>query len=104
MPENSVEIPVDDLVVEPTSRLQIAKQTAWQYVGAAFTEQKNGKTAVSLTRSLAMVAFGILLWKWGTAPAGIDSVPDSLLWTFWGLIGGKTCESLAAIVKKRKGG
>lgn len=91
------EVKTSDLV-EPT-KIQTLKQSGWQYVGAAFTETKNGKQAVSLTRLLAMITFGMLMWKWGFG----TEVPDSLMWAFGGLIGGKTFESLAAIIRHRKG-
>jgi len=73
------------------------KHAFWKYLGAAFMESKDGKQAISLTRSLSLICFGYLsyLWITGGVPA------NTLVWTFWGLIGGKTAETM--VQKYRKG-
>lgn len=100
------------------------KQKIWKYFGAMFMEKKDGEYAVSLTRILALVCFTMLCWKWSGLTGDIDTsvkaaldaagidvplalkiaseVPETLLWTFWGLLGGKTVESMAAIWKGKK--
>lgn len=66
------------------------KKTVWKYFGAAFMEQKDGQQAVSLTRGLAIICFGLCVWKWS-----VDLDPtQTLLYSFWGLIGGKTAETM----------
>jgi len=86
--------------VKPEGRaLALTKKSIWKYFGAAFMEKKDGEYAVSLTRLLALICFGLLMYQWGV---GV-SVQETLLWTFWGLIGGKTAESMIAIWKGKKG-
>lgn len=66
------------------------KHTAWKYLGSMFMEEKNGTQAVSLHRVLALVAFVacMILWFWGESQSvTADKVPDSLLYTLWGLLG-----------------
>ncbi len=79
--------------------VQLTKRSLWRYFGAMFMEKKDGVQAVSLTRILALVCFGYLshLWLAGTP------IPDTLLYTFWGLLGGKTAESVFSIWKGKKG-
>ena len=101
------------------------KKNAWKYFGAMFMEKKDGEQAVSLTRLLALVCFAMLLWKWGGLTGQVDAevmkvlaeasldvptalksaseIPETLLWTFWGLLGGKTAESMIALWKGAKG-
>lgn len=101
------------------------KKNIWKYFGAMFMEKKDGEQAVSLTRMLALVCFAMLLWKWGgltgqvdpavakalvdasldvpTALKSASEIPDTLLYTFWGLLGGKTAESVIALWKGAKG-
>jgi len=101
------------------------KHKIWKYFTAAFTETKDGEQAISLTRSLALICFAMLMWKWSGVTGDIDpvvvevltkaeidvpmalkaagAVPDMLLYTFWGLLGGKTAESVIALWKGRKG-
>ena len=71
--------------------------TFWQYLGAAFTESKNGKQAISLTRSLSVVCFSYLSYKW-LANTPVD---DTLVWTFWVLIGGKTAETMVTKLNRK---
>lgn len=101
------------------------KKNIWKYFGAMFMEKKDGEQAVSLTRMLALMCFAMLLWKWGGLTGDIDAsvktaleaakidvplalksaseIPDTLLYTFWGLLGGKTAESMVALWKGKKG-
>jgi len=81
---------------------QAAKHSTWKYFGATFMEQKDGVQAVSLTRMLALICFGMMVWKWGGLGDPVE-VPESLLWTFWGLIGGKTAESMISLWRGTKG-
>lgn len=62
------------------------KHNAWKYLGSMFMEEKNGTQAVSLHRVLALVAFiaCMILWFWADENR---NVPDSLLYTLWGLLG-----------------
>jgi hypothetical protein len=100
------------------------KNKVWKYFGAMFMEKKDGENAVSLTRLLALICFGMLIWKWSGINGGVDElvkdaliaaevdvptalkvaseIPDTLLYTFWGLLGGKTLESITAIWKGKK--
>lgn len=71
--------------------------TFWQYLGAAFTENKSGKQAISLTRTLSVVCFSYLSYKW-LANTAVD---DTLVWTFWVLIGGKTAETMVSKIPKK---
>lgn len=75
------------------------KHQAWKYLGAMFMESKNGIQAVSFTRVLGLICFGYLSYQW----LGAVEVPETLLYTFWGLIGGKTMESMVALWKGKKG-
>lgn len=75
------------------------KRKVWQYFGAMFMEKKDGVQAVSLTRLLSLVCFGVLMYQWLSA----TDVPNTLMYTFWGLIGGKTAESMIALWKGAKG-
>ena len=72
----------------------------WKYLGAMFMEKKNGTNAVSFTRVLALVTFAMVSVKWWL---GDGSVPETMLYTFWGLVGGKTAESMMAIFRGKKG-
>lgn len=76
----------------PVTTKEKVKKTFWKFLGAAFMEKKDGEQAVSLTRSLSLVCFGYLSYQW---LAGV-SVQPTLLYTFWGLIGGKTAETMLA--------
>lgn len=104
---------------------KVTKKSIWKYFGAMFMEKKDGEQAVSLTRLLSLLCFGMLAWKWGgftgqVSPdvlaaleaAKVDvpfalkqatEVPETLMWTFWGLLGGKTMESMVALWKDNKG-
>ena len=101
------------------------KHITWKYFGAMFMEKKDGVNAVSLTRLLALTLFIMLLWKWSGVTGQVDPVvakaltdasidiplalkassyiPETLLYTFWGLLGGKTAESVIALWKGKKG-
>ena len=78
------------------------KESVWKYFGAAFMETKNGKQAISLTRSLSLLCFGYMSYLWLTATEDSE-VPDKLLYTFFVLLGGKTLEAMLAIWKGKKG-
>ena len=84
-----------------TTLVSATKKSIWKYFGAMFMENKDGEQAISLTRTLSLVCFGMLLWKW----SGFSSHPevqDTLIYTFWGLIGGKTFESMVTLFKGTK--
>ena len=100
------------------------KKSIWKYFGAMFMEKKDGDYAVSFTRLLALICFGMLLWKWSGLTGSVNpeimevltdaeidipmalkvagEVPETLMVTFWGLLGGKTAESIFAIWKGKK--
>jgi len=104
---------------------KVTRKSIWKYFGAMFMEKKDGEQAISLTRILALFCFSMLVWKWGGVTGQVDDsvktvleaanidvpmalkqaseVPDKLLWTFWGLLGGKTLESMVSIFKGTKG-
>jgi hypothetical protein len=64
----------------------------WKYFGAMFMEEKNGQQAVGYTRMLSLVLFVIACVRWNT---GDNVVPDSLLYTLWGLLGLKAINTVA---------
>jgi len=76
------------------------KGTIWKYFGAMMMEDKGGKQAVSYTRTLGLILFGscMLIWNGVGGTAGV--VPQSMLWTLWGLIGIKGGKDIAAALKK----
>lgn len=101
------------------------KKKIWKYFGSMFMEKKDGEQAISLTRLLALVCFIMLIWKWSGVTGDVDAsvkvaleaakidvpialksasqIPDTLLYTFWALLSGKTAESVIAIWKGKKG-
>lgn len=100
------------------------KMNVWKYFGAMFMEKKEGVQAVSLTRLLALVCFGMLVYKWSGFSGDVDpqvmaalvaaeidvplvlkatsAIPESLLYTFWGLLGGKMLSGVAAVMRGKK--
>ena len=58
---------------------------AWRFVGAMFSEDKNGIQAISLHRILAFILFVACLCLWLASEKGV--VHDSMLHTLWGLLG-----------------
>ena len=74
------------------------KGTVWKYFGAMMMEQKNGSQAVSYTRTLGLILFGICVSMWTGLIAG--EVPDSMIYTLWGLIGIKGGKDIAAQFSK----
>lgn len=118
----------EDKAPAPTNgktKMDVAKNTTFKYFGAMFMEKKDGQQAVSLTRMLALLCFGMLMWKWSGVTGTVDpevakalldaginvpmalkasgEIPSTLLYTFWGLLGGKTAESMMALFKGKKG-
>lgn len=105
--------------------VKATRHNLWKYLGAMFMEMKDGVQAVSFTRVLALCCFVMLMWKWSGITGTIDTdvaealaaanldvplalkassaVADSLLYTFWGLLGGKTAESMMSLWKGMKG-
>jgi len=101
--------------VVDTTKLQ-----SWKWFGALFMEPKtaaDGTThmAVSLSKvqkavsiAMAVVLFGVMIGMWLTKPelaegavAVTDPIPDSMLYTLWGLLGLSGVNGIAsAIVKK----
>lgn len=107
----------------------IGIEALWRFFGALFMETKTlpdgtPTRAASLHRLLALVCFGVCMVLWlmpgveppspevveALAAAGIDleqvmvtgqRVPESLMWTLWGLLGlnggNKIASTLAAI-------
>lgn len=73
-----------------------AKRGMWRYFGAMMMEQKDGIQAVSYTRTLGLILFGMCAYKWSM---GIDVV-ESMLMTLWGLIGIKGAKDVAAAFRK----
>ncbi len=98
-PKKSSVVLKEDVMETIKKTAAVGKHTAWQLFGAAFMEKKDGHQAVSLTRLLALLCFGYLSWEWLSG----NEVPDTLLYTFWGLISGKTLESMTALWKGQKG-
>ena len=83
------------------------KATVWKYFGAMMMETKDGKQAVSYTRTLGLVLFFACLIIWGasTFMAGAEDgtqydVPQGMLYTLWGLIGIKGGKDIATAFKK----
>jgi hypothetical protein len=83
----------------------------WKYFGAMFMEAKgpNGEQAVSFTRFLGVILFGLCLSVWTmNLFAGLDEtgayivwdVPDGLLYTLWGLIGIKGAKDVAINIRR----
>ncbi len=83
---------------ETKSIVKATKHSIWKYFGAMFMERKNGYTAVSLTRLLALVSFVVLNYMLLTGK--LDS--QWAVYTFFGLVTGKTAESVMAIWKGKK--
>ena len=94
----------------------------WKFFGALFMESKDGVQAVSLHRVLALTTYVACMWLWlshltGTVTpevkaaleaAKLDvpkvlhaagSVPDTMLYTLWGLLGIGGASKVASIVK-----
>ncbi len=69
-----------------------AKHSIWKYFGAMMMEKKNGVQAVSYTRTLGIVLFIACMVMW---LVGSGEVPQSMLWTLWGLIGIKGAKDVA---------
>lgn len=107
------------------------KEFLWRFFGALFMEEKTlpsgEKTrAASLHRVLALVAFGTCFALWispgglqtadpealqALAEAGVDlskvaeqaqSIPDTLVWTLWSLLGLNGGHKIAAVVANAK--
>ena len=77
----------------------------WKYFGAIFMEEKSGHQAVSYTRVLGFVLFLASLPMWyGLGGAGADGhdVPQTMLYTLWGLIGIKGGKDIAKALGKSK--
>jgi fatty acid desaturase len=77
------------------------KYRLWQFFGSMFMEQKNGSQAVSLHRVLAAVLFFacMILWFW------VDrDVPQSMLYTLWGLLGINGASKVAGVFKTAPSG
>jgi len=90
-----------------------AGQQFWRWIGAAFMEAKvNPRTgerhlAVGLTRIMALAMFVALMIMWLTRPEMLndvgtvtDPVPNSMLCTFWGLLGLKGVNVISNSIKK----
>jgi len=97
------------------------RNQSWKFIGALFMEEKNGVQAVSLHKVLALSTYIACMWLWlgvgrSVAPevaavlaaAKIDvpnalrlagAVPDSLLWTLWGLLAINGGAKIAGIAK-----
>lgn len=75
------------------------KGTIWKYFGAMMMEEKNGQQAASYTRTLGLVLFIACLTMWyglgGQGPFS-NEVPESMLYTLWGLIGIKGAKDVAS--------
>lgn len=105
-----------------TAVADATKHQAWKWLGALVMEPKsdgNGGTAlaVSLSKlqkllSLAMagVLFGVMLWMWVAKPEAVaetasvtDPIPDSMLYTLWGLLGIAGVNQIASAVASKTG-
>ena len=80
----------------------------WRWLGSMFTDTKvdpnTGKetAALSLTRVLATLIFGAMLWLWLSTDINtelIDPIPDSMLYTFWSLLGLKGVNKITETFK-----
>ena len=72
----------------------------WRYFGAMLSETKDGKQAVSYTRVLGLILFLLALWMWSGRLGGSGEVPESMLYTLWGLIGVKSARDITSIIKQ----
>ena len=82
-----------------TKAVTTTKKSIWKYFGAMMMEEKDGQQAVSFTRVLGVILFVQALWVWSGFSSQAD-IPDSQLFTLWGLIGIKGVKDLALGFKK----
>lgn len=75
----------------------------WKFFGAMILERKEGERALSLTRVLTLICFLCIVSIWMGVPFLPTEVPEPMMEIFYVLLGGKTVESVAAIIKNKKG-
>jgi len=108
-----------------TKTVEATRHNLWKFFGAIFMSEKNGQQAVSYHKVLGFVLFLCCLWTWmftGTVPPEViealeeteidvpsilkvaSDVPDSMLYTLWGLLGLNGVNKIATAVSKTKEG
>lgn len=80
-------------------KLQKVKTGVWKYFGSMFMEQKRGKEAVSLHRVIAAILFVACMVLWHMPER---AVPDTMIYTLWGLLGINGVHKAAGALKSGK--
>lgn len=90
-------LPIVDVPAAPaTAPEEDTPSAVWRYLGAMFTEQKEGVAAASFTRVLGAVLYLACLVLWVLAAVGVTGEPSSaMVSTLWALVGLKGFEALA---------
>jgi len=83
--------------------LEGTKHQAWKWIGSLFMAPKTnakGETelAASLTKVLTLGMFVALLVYWYVAP---DRVPDSMVYTLWGMLGLKATHMVSGAIRAK---
>jgi hypothetical protein len=112
----------DETKSKITAVVDGTKHHAWKWLGALIMEPKedgNGGTTMAVSMSklqkltslaMAVVLFAVMLGLWVAKPETVaetasvtDPIPDSMLYTLWGLLGFAGVNQIASAMASKTG-